>query len=233
MQGWLDPIGPLPASAYWTRRVLVGVLVVALAVLVGVGVSRLRGDRAVVGTPTTSNSVSADASVPVTAVDETAVSESEPVPPASEETTPQEPAAAESEAESTPAEPVVAACEPAALTVRVDGQSPVRSGEPVALSVVLTTSEEHCTVDLAATDAQLVVASGADHIWATGDCPDWHPQGTLDVLKDQEVPFEVTWPVQRASGCELASTALGAGTYVATASVGSASGRFVMQVQAA
>lgn len=128
--------------------------------------------------------------------------------------------------------PVVEACRADALTVRVDGRSPVRAGEPVAFSVVLTTTQAHCAVDLAA-DVQLLVTSGSDHIWATGDCPDWHPRGTLDVLKDRESPFEVAWPAQRASGCGLVATPIGAGTYVATANVGPTSGRYVLQVQVA
>ena len=70
-----------------------------------------------------------------------------------------------------------------------------------------------------------------DRRLSSGGGAEWHPSGNLDLAAGQEGGFDVSWPIKRADGCELSDETLGAGTYVATASIGQSSARFVMQLQ--
>lgn len=247
MQGWLEPIGPEAPRTYWIRRAVV--LVVLLAVIVGI-IWLVGRPKAVTATPpstTPSNSAvstpqessstpsgtssapsetpSAEPSDEPSATLESAAgepSESSAEPSADQTTTP-EPSATES---------APAACQPRSLKLRVDGPSSVVvTDEAADFHVVVSTTESSCQLDLAENKAALTITSGNDEIWKTADCPDWQPGGVVDLVAGEESGFDVSWPVKRAHGCELAGEVLGPGTYVATASVGQTSARLVMQLR--
>lgn len=240
MKGWLDPVGQEPASTYWIRRGVVGVIIIAVVVTISLLATRPNTGRqmattAVAATPSASASTSATAaptrpsqsaseSADPTAAAEDASVEPETGPTPSED----------AEAEQTPTEPAEpAACLSRQLSLRIEGPDTVSVSEPVALTMVASTSQAECILELAEAPATVVISSGNDRIWSTADCPDWQPAETFQLTEGEQVSYTVEWPVRRAAGCELREDVLGAGTYVATAGIGSASGRHVMQLQPA
>ncbi len=226
MQGWLDPIGPEPAGTYWIRRgIIAAVLVALLAVATWSWTLPSDKDVTIALGQSPSPSASAPASPGPTTPAPTAIETS----PTSSEANPSAPASEPSPSvPETPPAPVV--CRPQSLTLEMTGPAEASNGTPVAFTVAVVTSQAACVLDLAAVDANVVVTSGSDRIWGASDCPDWKPAGTLELAQGQGAGFEVSWPVQRSNGCELSPARLGAGTYVATVTVGSARARHVMQV---
>lgn len=228
-------MGPEAARTYWLRRGVVVVVIVALGLAVTWLLTKPRASVDVTVTPAastvTSEAMRGPSPTPTPSPGPTATSPS-PDPSGQQspapEVAPVEPVPSESQA---PSPDPAAPCAPQSVSVRIEGPNPVSAGNPVVFRVVVTTSQAACVLDLAAAPAGVVVTSGNDRIWASGDCPDWQPQGTLQLVKGQEDAFEVGWPVLRSRGCELDGTALGSGTYVATASVGQASARHVMVLQ--
>ncbi len=231
MQGWLEPIGPEEPRVYWMRRAIV--LAVAVAVIAGI-IWLFGRPRSVTGTPVSpSPSVSASASRTPSPSPSTPTATPTPAPETVASVPASEPTAEQPTEAAPPAgEPSPAGCQPAKLTLRVEGTTPLSRAEPEAgFHVVVSTTEQSCQLDLAASAAALAITSGTDEIWSTNDCAEWHPSGNLDLAAGQEGGFDVSWPIKRADGCELSDETLGAGTYVATASIGQSSARFVMQLQ--
>lgn len=233
MQGWLEPIGPQPPRTYWVRRAVILVIVVALVSSVGWLLSRPRPVTAVAASsestsqsssPTTSESTPTASATDAVSTSPNASSETDS--PAASAQTP-----AASVETPTPTAAPTPPCRPQALTVRVTGPDSVALAGPATFTLLVSTTQQNCVLDLATTPAALVLTSGSDHIWATSDCPEWQPAGSLTLAAGQETGIEVGWPVRRANGCGLAETTLGAGTYVATATVGAGSGRFVLQLR--
>lgn len=239
MQGWLDPIGPEAPSVYWTRRGVV--LAVLLAVVVGIG--WLAGRPGAItatpspSTPSVSSSPTSSVSTTPSATPSTPSPSEQPsasVSPGEQSVQPSvEPSAEQSAtAEPTATESVPAGCQPTNLKLRVDGPDSVSQLDTTAnFRVVVSTTEQGCQLDLGAAAAALAITSGNDEVWETENCADWHPAGVLDLVSGEESGFDVNWPVKRSHGCELSDEVLGVGTYVATASIGQASARLVMQVR--
>ncbi len=230
MKGWRDPVGPEPAQTYWIRRGVVGALIIALIVMVMWLATRTGGDG---GTAT---------SGPASSGTPASIHSAEPSPELSAEASPSASAAPSAtasptaspgpEASPTPTEaPTPVACQPKQLTLRIAGPDAVTGPDPVAFNVTVSTSQAACVLDLASAQAELVITSGSDRIWASSSCPAWQLAGTFEMKQGAEVSYEVGWPVGRANGCELSGTTLGAGTYVATASIGTASARHVMTLR--
>lgn len=222
MQGWLDPVGPESAGTYWLRRGIIAVVLVALIAGASFLFTRGRGPAVVATGP--SPSVTSDAARPPTSAStatETTSSTGSELDASDEPVT--------TAAEPSPAGPQP--CRPQALSLRVDGPDRVSPASPVTFIVAVNTTEEHCILDLAAAEASLLITSGSDRIWASDGCPDWQTAGILQLTAGEEGSYAVGWPVRRASGCELSEATLGAGTYVATASIGSANARRVLQLQ--
>lgn len=210
MRGWLKPVGPEPAVVYWIRRGVLVLLLIGAIVAIGSMVSQPRQPSSAPVTPS-------QTPTPEPSQTSAQVSSLAPIT-ASPEPTPEP-----------PAEPVM--CRPAALTLAIDGTSPVNVNGPTTFTVSVTSTEPDCLLDLAANQTSVVVTSGSDRIWSTADCADWQPTGTLHLLLGAPANFEVGWPVKRSAECSLVDTVLGAGTYVATVNVGTTSSRFVMQLQ--
>lgn len=222
MKGWRDPVGPEEPRTYWLRRGVILVLIVALVTVGGWLVTRNRDANLV--------AQAQQSSAPSTSASTTPAAPAEPSTTPQLSATPSASAEAGMTASATPT-PTPVACIARQLTLRVEGPAEVNGPDPVAFKVVVATAQAQCVLDLGVTAATLVVTSGNDRIWATSDCPDWQPVGTFSMVAGQEASYEVGWPVRRSSGCELRDTTLGAGTYVATAAIGSASARHVMQLQ--
>lgn len=231
MQGWLDPIGPEPVRTYWVRRGIVLVLLVALvATVVWLFIRSRATDNQAASTKsvTASGQHSPGGTASATPSADQA---GQPTPPAVETTSPSAPAGSTSAEPGTPTPEAPTPCRSQGLSMRVEGANPVSAGHPTTFKVVVSTAQVPCVLNLADPQAVMVVTSGSDRIWASSDCPAWQLAGTLELVQAQEASFEVGWPVRRSNGCELVDTTLGSGTYVATATIGSASARHVMQLQ--
>lgn len=212
MQGWLDPKGPEPTATYWVRRLVV--LAALVAVVVTIAFLVWPNDRAMVAEAPSSPEPS-----PVVS----------PASPALEP--PPSPVATQSPVPETEIPPPN--CDVQALGVEVDGPNPVGVDAANADFVItVNTSQAICVLDLASQPVTLIMVSGADRIWASSDCPDWQPTQSLTLTSGEPAQIGIGWPVRRSSGCELVDTQLGAGTYVATATIGQQSGRFVTQLTA-
>jgi len=234
MKGWLDPVGQEPTRTYWIRRGVVAAVIIALVVTISLLVTRPGSNRqqvattAVAAAPSTSAvpTSTAPTQSPDAAGEEASLGpELGPTQPAAEED--EETPAEETSAE--PAEPV--ACLSRQLNLRIEGPDTVAGQEPTVLTVVASTNQAECVLDLTDPQATVVVNSGNDRIWSTADCPEWQPAETYQLVEGEEARYDLEWPVRRSAGCELREDVLGAGTYVATASIGSVTGRHVMQLQ--
>lgn len=243
MHGWLEPMGPEPAQTYWIRRGIVALVMVALIASVGWLSSRPRAALDVAAAAASSPSTPTESGPPTgthrpTGTPAASPADSESADPSGSPTpSPDETVSPEASAEPTPsqsptpAQQSPASCRPQSLAMRIEGPNAVSAAAPAIFKIVVTTTQPECLLDLANAAAGVVVTSGSDRIWASGDCPDWQPSGTLELAKGEEAAFEVGWPVRRSNGCELVETSLGSGTYVATATIAPASARHVMQVQ--
>jgi hypothetical protein len=193
----LQPTGPLPASTYWRRRVL---LLVAVVVLLVLGVKACTGDD-----PEGSLKAGATASPSPSAA---------PSPSASASAAPS-PAASPSPAP-------VPACGDAALQVTVESDAtayPKGAAPRFTLSVV-NTGTRSCRRALGPGAVELRVFSGEDRIWSSDDCSKGTGQGILELAPKEARQLTVQWPGKRTKpGCKTGDTAQ-PGTYRVSARVG-------------
>ena len=195
----LQPVGPLPASTYWRRRLLLGgVTVVALALLLR---SCGGSDTGTVDSSSASASPSPSPSAPRTTA-----------PPASPAPSPSESAP--------PAAPT--ACGDAALSVTVESDAPSyrRGATPRFTLTVTNTGPVACRRALGPDVVELRVFSGEDRIWSSDDCAKGTGQGVLLLGAGEARALTVQWPGKRTRpNCETGAVAL-PGTYRVSARVG-------------
>lgn len=193
----LQPTGPLPASTYWRRRVLVLVAVVVLLVL---GVKACTGDD-----PEGSLKAGATAS-----------------PSASVAPSPSTSPAAVASPAGAPSPVPVPACGDAALQVTVESDAtayPKGAAPRFTLSVV-NTGTRSCRRALGPGAVELRVFSGEDRIWSSDDCSKGTGQGILELAPKEARQLTVQWPGKRTKpGCKTGDTAQ-PGTYRVSARVG-------------
>lgn len=224
MRGWLEPIGDASANTYWLRRgVLIAVAIGLILALIW-GVGQLFGPSSTTGTPQNSAGVQVDPadSTDPTAGDPTA-GDPQPAPADAATDTGTEAAPAPA-----PTEP--GSCRVNSLSARVEGANPLPVGEAAAFKITIVTAQDVCVLDLGVEPVQLAITSGNDQIWSTASCPEWRPGGQFTLTPDQPAAFEIGWPNRRADGCGLVDAQLGAGTYVASFTLGQHTTRFVFQI---
>lgn len=190
-----QPMGPLPASTYWRRRVavLVAVLLLVLVAAKACGEDD-KGSLATRTTPTPRPSVPAASA-----------------------------ASAAGPSTAAPASPtVVPACGDAALQVIVESDAeayPTGAAPRFTLSVTNTGSQS-CRRALGPDAVELRVFSGEDRIWSSDDCSKGTGQGILTLAPDEARQLTVQWPGKRTKpGCDTGETAQ-PGTYRVSARVG-------------
>ncbi|MCA1711058.1 MAG: hypothetical protein LC789_05210 [Actinobacteria bacterium] len=192
----LQPVGPLPASTYWRRRVLIGLVVLVLLL---VGLKACGGSDAQPRALATSAKASAS---------------TRPSPAAS--------TAASPSPAGSPSPVQVAACGDAALqvTVEADATSYKPGAAPrFALSVV-NTGAVPCRRALGPDAVEIRVFSGEDRIWSSDDCSKGTGQGVLELAPKDPRQMVVQWPGKRTKpGCDTGETAK-PGTYRVSARVG-------------
>ena len=191
----LQPVGPLPASTYWRRRVL---LLVLLVVVVLVLAKACGGDdRESLSGPGKSPSPSAAASV---APSPTAAASPKPTPPAALQT-----------------------CRDTVLQVSAesDAESYPSGGAPRFTLTVRNIGSVACRRALGPDAVELRVFSGDDRIWSSDDSNEAKGQGVLTLKPGEAQALTVRWPGKRTKPhCEVGEEAQ-PGTYRVSARVGS------------
>jgi hypothetical protein len=193
----LRPVGDLPPSVYWVRRLLVaGALVVVVALVWWLWPNG--GDAAPTGgqpttspTPTVSGSPSTGA----------------PSPTASETKT---------KASTKSSKPSKPPCQDSAIevTVSTDAKTYTSDEQPAITFAVENVSDQTCSRDIGQGANELQITSGGEQVWSSDDC---NPGGEPDI--DNLGPGDrfmqtVTWPRDQSSqGCPTPQEDASPGTY--------------------
>lgn len=188
----LRPVGDLPPSVYWVRRLLVLLVVVVVAGLLWWW------------WPPGDDGVDAPASAPTT-------SAPSPSPTETPTTSPKpKPTKTKTETEKAPECPDSAI----EVTVEADAESYPPGRSPSFTFVVTNVSKETCARDVGQSANELRVTSGGVQIWSSDDC---NPGGSSDPMtlepEDRYVQT-VSWPRVRSSeGCPTPQEEAEPGTY--------------------
>ena len=194
------PRGPLPRRVYWTRRVLV--LVVALALVYGV--ARLLGGGG--GQQPTARAVGAEAST----TPPTATSAVSPAltPSATDSATAG--ATAGSAAGALPGAPATTAlaqptgaCSSGDLVATPSVRGTAHGGHPVVFTIALTTrTSPACTWTVSPQTLVVKVTSGPDDVWSTQQCPGAIGKQAVVLRNNAPVDVTVAWNGRRSDeGC--------------------------------
>lgn len=193
----LQPVGPLPASTYWRRRVVLGVAALGVLLIVakacGGGAATKAAQIGRAASPTPSRAVSAAPS-PVVAP-----------PPASASPAP------------------LQTCPDVVLEVTTQSDAEAyRSGAtPRFTLTVRNTGTVACLRALGPAAVELRVFSGEDRIWSSDDCSTSKEQGVQTLPAGAARATTILWSGKRSKpGCQSGSTAQ-PGTYRVSARVGS------------
>jgi hypothetical protein len=187
----LRPVGDLPTSVYWVRRLLL-LLVVVVVVALGWWLLPFGGDGDTT-TPTSAPSVS-------------------PTPTPSKTKSPK-PTPSETPTKTAAAAPE---CPDSAITVTVetDRDTYAAGRSPSFTFAVENVSKETCTRDVGPAANELLVTSGGAQIWSSDDC---NPGGAPDLAQlDPEDRFVQTfsWPREESQpGCPSPQETAPPGTY--------------------
>lgn len=207
MSTLLRPTGPRPAGVYWWRRLLVLLVVLALAL----GVRWLLTGRSADGTPVSAPTDSPSAS-PTTSPTRT------PSPTASTTKKPSKSPSATRSASSSPSATATGtpACTDSQITVTAstDAASYPVGSTPRLRMKIENTSSTACKRDIGAAQNELIITSGTAHVWSSDDC---NPGGTPQVetiAPGQSFSVSVTWLGRLSQpGCPANEPAAKAGNY--------------------
>jgi hypothetical protein len=86
---------------------------------------------------------------------------------------------------------------------------------------VVSTGDKPCTFNVGATQLALVINAGGVRVWSSADCAHGRKSLVTDLFRGVPTVLPISWDRRTGSpGCELASSAVPAGIYTATASNG-------------
>jgi len=198
--------GPLPASIYWRRRLLVLGLGLALVFTL----SRVLGGGGDGGDPT-----GADAASQVSGDSSPAPSGDGPSSRAhpTESGRPKKP-----KQTTTPQEPVLAQpdgpCADSDILITPSVDEAI-AGRPVTVTLELrTATAEACTWRVSANHVAMKITSGVDQIWTSRQCPGAVPVQDVVVRRDVTTFVDVPWKARRsAAGCPIPTDWALPGTY--------------------
>lgn len=189
------PRGPLPARVYWTRRLLLLVVVLGLVF----GVARLLGGGGSSGSGPSARPVAADPTSTATELSRTPTPKaptptSTPTVGASGPTPSMTgPAAGPSAPPSALAAPS-GTCEDSDVVVTPSVASPAYAGRPVILAMTLTTRVAPACSWVVSPDHLVVkVTSGDDRFWSTQDCGGAVPKQVVVVRRDAPTTVSMAW----------------------------------------
>jgi hypothetical protein len=230
----LDPVGPLPASIYWRRRVLalavvIVVLLLVWAVLPGGGDDRPRNTAAAAGSPGATDPAAAPTGLTATAPsddpgrvgDDNGVGNGVGNGAAVTPTTPS-PTQLPTTPVSTPLPPK--ACADSALQVTV---SPRQRAYTVGQSPYLdlkirNVSALACIRDVSASQQEIVLMRGTQRLWSSNDCGTQDTTRSVQLLKPGvQLTSSVHWTgLGSRPRCAGPRTLVGAGTYALVGRLG-------------
>jgi hypothetical protein len=232
-RGWLRPVGSLPAGVYWRRRLVVGaaVLVVLLIgkAIVGGGGSTPPRTAATAATKHATTPVHGDraparAAPRVTAAPAASASRS----PARKHprTTKPAPIGPSGAAIASPTASASRALPPACrasdvtLTASTDADNYSGGQRPRLVLAVADTADHACRVDLGTAVRSLVVYSGSDRIWSSGDCVRGD-HAVVTLRPKHQAAYATVWPLTRSSAaCSSSPAPALPGTYHVIARLG-------------
>lgn len=226
------PQGPLPARVYWTRRVLV--LVVALALVFGVAHLLGRGGSPSGGPsaqPVGANQTSTGTAPVTPTVPLTEQPTSLPSDKPSDQPTgragvgvTQAPTAtglggSPAATPTTPLAQPTGSCASSDVVAVPSVEGTAYAGKPVVLTLTLTTrTSPACSWEVSASSLVLKITSGPDRIWSTQDCTSAVPKQVVVVRKDAPTTVSVVWNGLRSDAeCSRATTWAEPGYYHAVA----------------
>lgn len=185
-----SPRGPLPPRVYWTRRVLV--LGVALAMVFGIG--RLLGGSPDPSENDSARPASADASTPAAGrtASDGATGDAAPAGTNSEKKV-------KAKKTKTPLAVPTGPCadDDIVASPTVDGRA--YAGQDVTITLNLrAASSPACSWEVSPDSVVVKLTSGSDRIWSTQDCPAAIDTAPVVVRKDHTTKVEVTWSGQRS-----------------------------------
>ncbi len=195
--------GPLPASIYWRRRLLVLGLGLALVFTL----SRVLGGGGDGGDAKATDVATQVAGDPSTA------------PSAHKPSTRAKPKTPKKQKKSTvPQEPVLAQpdgpCADSDILITPSVDQAI-AGRPVTVTLELRTgTTAACTWRVSANHVALKITSGADQIWTSRQCPGAVPIQDVVVRRDVTTFVDVSWKARRsAAGCPIPTDWALPGTY--------------------
>jgi hypothetical protein len=192
----LQPVGPLPASTYWRRRVLI----LVAAVIVLLVLLKACGDD------TKKETLSGPGASPTPSPSAAASSSPSPSPsPVS------------------PSPAPILTCRDTVLqvTAESDAESYPSGGAPRFTLTVRNIGSVACRRALGPDAVELRVFSGEDRIWSSDDCNTAKGQGVMTLKPGEAQALTVRWPGKRTKpDCDIGNVAQ-PGTYRVSARVGS------------
>lgn len=187
--------GPLPARVYWTRRLLV--LVVAVAMVASIGWLLGRGSDASDGTARATQ-VSAEGSGGDTAAESAAAGPEADAAAAKAE----QAVKAKQQKRKKKTKPVLAepegpcANEDVKVTPKVD--EAVAGRDVVVVIKLRSILSPACTWRLSPEEATLKITSGSDDIWSSRECPRVMPTQDVVLRNNTVTKVELTWNSRRS-----------------------------------
>jgi hypothetical protein len=235
-RGWLRPVGSLPAGVYWRRRLVVGaavlvVLLIGKAMIGGGGSAPARTATTAAATKHATTSVHGDraparAAPRVRAAPIASVSPSRPrkhltsttpSPIAPSGATTGSPSAT---ASASPGLPPACRASDVTLTASTDADNYSGGQRPRLVFAVADTADHACRVDLGTAVRSLVVYSGSDRIWSSGDCVRGD-HAVVTLRPKHQVSYATVWSLTRSSAaCPSSPAAVLPGTYHVVAQLG-------------
>ena len=193
--------GPLPASVYWRRRLVVLALGLALLLLV---MKLVGGDD---GEPKSGGDVATQVSGESTETpsdDATPRSESKQQKKQKKAQEPQEPVLAQPDGPCTDSDILITPSVEEAI-----------AGRPVAVTLELRTAQaEACTWRVSANHVTMKITSGSDLIWTSQQCRKAVPVQDVVVRRDVTTFVDVPWNARRSDdGCPKLTDWADIGTY--------------------
>ena len=209
----LRPVGNLPASVYWRRRVLVVIPLVALVVLTFYVALSPGGKN--------------DSTSPVASTSSLSSPPATSSSPAASPTTSTSPTPTTSAPPSSAPATAVAACVATSLQVAaVTSAKSYKVGtEPVLSLQVTNTGMKPCTQDLADGQIVLTVYNGDARVWGSHDCKIEPGTDVSTLSPNRPVKLSITWTgTSSVPGCKAQRVRVAAGTYTLKASLASITG---------
>jgi hypothetical protein len=216
-QAMLHPVGSLPPSVYWRRRVMLLAALVGLAVLIALTLRAVSShDPASKASGSTSGARTTAPSSPTSRASSTSASSSSASSSGSAST------AGSSASSSAPVSGSAASapCQISQLNIEAAAQAASYKvgDEPVVMLQVTNVGTANCTADLADPMIELRIYNGAARVWGSHDCKVQPGTDVETLVPGTTVAKAIQWSgLSSQAGCLGTRQRVGAGTYTVLA----------------